>query len=116
MPTLLIQGQSRHLKHDQNHLDTYIGMMDFAGTGPKDTTCRQCSHWFSRNAGLSHPKPHRYSPYSGDVKELLPHRCDKYQETRTVLTGCIPHDTPSCRHFEWNDSPPEITKERPQKS
>jgi hypothetical protein len=58
------------------------GMAHFAGTGPAGLTCGDCFFW---QAIPRSPRQH----------------CAKYRElVRKGPLQAIPHNTPSCRHFE----------------
>ena len=85
--------------------ETVPGMAHWAGTGPENTTCRQCLHW---NRGL---KPDYYRG-GFQASMLKPAPCDKYRRMMNDAPGpAIEHYIPSCRHFEPNEKPPKAYHE-----
>jgi hypothetical protein len=86
---------------------TPAGMAHWAGSGPPGTTCRECCSWASVG------KWREEGP--GGSGEPLPSRCRKYKALgmTKVFGPAIPHDTPSCKHFEAAPKPQPL--KRPQK-
>lgn len=79
---------------------SYPGMAHFAGTGPKQTTCRECIFW-------AHDQ-YDYAAKGGKLRGLIkPARCKRYQQLTGQQGAKIPDDAMSCRHFERVDLVPE---------
>lgn len=76
---------------------TPSGMAHWATTGPKGTTCRECTNF---------EKP-EYKDDMLRVSKCRMYRVLSYREGKPV-----PHETPSCKFFEWNDNPPPIMKKK----
>jgi hypothetical protein len=71
--------------------ETHPGMAHFAGTGPQQKTCRECSFW-----------DHGENDYraSGNYRGLIkPARCRKFRALMNVDGARIPDETAACRHF-----------------
>jgi hypothetical protein len=77
---------------------TVAGMAHFGGTGPADTTCRQCEFW-------------KHVGYLRATQEPEDVACDKFLRMMALTSGPrIPHGQPSCKFFSPADDPPEILK------
>jgi len=88
---------STHL--DQARSKTIIGQAHFAGTGPKNTTCRGCEKWVNNG----------YYAKSGGGK-LKPGQCLKYTELMNQVKKSVPHNAVSCRYYEKSeDKLPPLT-------
>lgn len=80
---------------------TPTGMAHWAGTGPKGTTCRECSLYVFN--GYASGKTGK-----GGVLKNGP--CQRYLDSMSGTPKRIPFDTPSCKYFEQNDNPPSAFK------
>lgn len=106
-----------NLTHSENLegvCGTNLGQAHFANTGPAGKTCRECSHWGRFGEG-SHGKKIPIDPvYSGSHSDDLMHLnsapCNYRIANKSDLY--VPHDSGSCRFFEFNQSAPPATRER----
>ncbi len=84
---------------------TWPGMAHFAGTGPKNKTCRECIYW--SNCGADPGYYSRSGKHRGVIK---PRSCAKYRTMMSNNIGpAVPHNALACKHFELDDTPPTIT-------
>lgn len=91
-------------EHDAMVAKTPPGMAHWAGTGPKNTTCRECiSYQFngykSKRGGIS----------GGALKLGI---CNKYLSMMKMTGSKVPFETPSCKYFELNKQAPPIIDPR----
>lgn len=88
---------------------TVPGMASWGGEGPAGTTCRECMHWKFEARNGYFAASHETRPRS--IKD---HRCDKaVRMLQQPLAPKIHHGQPSCKYFERNNAPPDVT--RPEK-
>jgi hypothetical protein len=78
---------------------SFPGMAHFAGTGPDNMTCRQCSNW-EHHAYDYHSK---IGKYHGLIK---PAPCRKFRAITGKVGDAVPDSASACRYFEWNVSHP----------
>lgn len=76
---------------------TPAGMAHWATTGPKGTTCRECSNF---------EKPE----YKDNM--LRASKCRMYRVLSYREGKAVPHDTPSCKFFERSENPPPTMKKK----
>jgi hypothetical protein len=83
------------------------GMAHWAGTGPRDATCRECVSW--RATGKW------FSEGPGSSGAPMPARCTAYRTLGMLRSfgPAVPHDTPSCKVFVRTTKPQPI--KRPEK-
>ena len=83
---------------------TPAGMAHWAGSGPLDTTCRECRFWAAMG------KWREEGPGGSGLP--LPSRCRKYKALGMLKKygPPIPHDTPSCKHFEATAKPQPLKR------
>jgi hypothetical protein len=77
---------------------TYPGMAHFAGSGPPQKTCRECSFW-----------DHGHHDYRAAGKQrglIKPARCRKFRALMNAVGAKIPDDAAACRHFDQADPVP----------
>lgn len=84
---------------------TWPGMAHFAGTGPKQTTCRECLRW-----GVPGDDPGYYARTGKHHGEVKPRPCSKYRELMNGSIGpAVPPTAGSCKYFELNREPPKLS-------
>lgn len=98
---------SMHLTRPNPKLAEYVsrtpaGMAYWAGTGPKNSTCRECTFF-------DHAKRY-YAKRGMNGGSLKPARCTKYSALCSQAGGLIPHATPACKYFEAATAAPPITE------
>lgn len=93
---------------------TSSGMANWAGTGPANTSCRQCMFWAAK-PGYVLTTVKRFLRLSDGA--LSPRRCQKYTSMMQGVRGdCVPSDTPACNRFAINrDAPPVKLPPKPVK-
>ena len=79
---------------------THQGQAHFGGTGPKGKTCRECIHWCTF-PGLM---PAYYGRQRGF--EVKGQACREFGRLMQREGPAVPHDAPSCKHFQLSDDPP----------
>jgi hypothetical protein len=81
------------------------GMAHWAGTGPRGTTCRECRHWMTTGKWQMEAGP----AGGGDP---LPSRCRRYRSLgmHRRFGPPLPHDTPSCQHFDPSEKPQPLAR------
>lgn len=91
------------LEFENRAARTPPGMAFWAGTGPKDTTCRECILYVLNG----------YTSFkSGKGGTLRNGTCKRYSDSMSGAPQRIPFDTPSCKYFEANPTPPSIVDQR----
>lgn len=83
---------------------TAPGMAHWAGSGPTGTTCRECAHWTGCGGEVGY-----YSKKGGGGGVIKPRKCAQYRKMMTEAGPGVPHETPSCKYFAVNATPPTIT-------
>lgn len=83
---------------------TPSGMAYWAGTGPPQTTCRECA--FYQFNGY---KSNRGNYRGGSLKMEI---CNKYLAMMGTNGSKVPFETPSCKYFELNKQIPPIIDPR----
>ncbi|BEV47318.1 hypothetical protein CRBSH125_35010 [Afipia carboxidovorans] len=79
---------------------TPSGMAFWSGTGPGNTTCRECVFF-----------DHQHSYYAKKGiggGSLKPAKCKKFKALAQSSGGAVPHDTRSCKYFEPAPVPPPV--------
>jgi len=91
-------------QHDEMVAKTPPGMAYWAGTGPAQTTCRECAFYefkgYKSNRGI-----HR----GGTLKMGI---CNKYLSMMQRAGSKVPFETPSCKYFELSKQIPSIIDPR----
>lgn len=112
--TLLIASKNLTKAHgelQQNISQTYAGMAHFAGTGPRNASCRGCAHWIYSEAERL---VFRRDP---DTKVLKLRRCHKFQRmTQCENARAVPHFALACRHYDPDDRAPPAYPEKREKN
>ncbi|PHP66533.1 hypothetical protein CSC94_12640 [Zhengella mangrovi] len=100
-PHMTMEAQMQPIK------DTFLGMAHIAGTGPKQSTCRECAYWFPTDATRNRGK----YLYSGDGEQmhLQPARCNKPIANKADRR--VPPCAKACRLFEPNEDAPALVRE-----
>ncbi len=90
-------------KHDEMVAKTPVGMAFWAGTGPAHTTCRTCL--FYTFSGYKSARGNK-----GGILKLG--KCKEYIRLTNVDSHKIPYETPSCKSYQDNPTPPAIIDPR----
>jgi hypothetical protein len=92
---------------ETQRMRTWPGMAHFAGTGPKNQTCRQCSLW-----GLPEDPREDYFSVNGKHHGVIKSRsCAKYKALMQDAIGpAIPYYALACKYFDKNPKPPAIKR------
>lgn len=96
---------SLHLTQPNPDLEKLIaatpaGMAFWSGTGPGNTTCRECIFFDHQNS--------YYAKKGINGGALKPARCKKFKALAQADGGSVPHGTRSCKYFEPNPVPPPV--------
>lgn len=78
------------------YVQTYPGMMAWAGTGPENKTCRECESY--RGRGF-------YSVNGKHRGGLKPGTCAKFARYMGHKGPSFPHHAKSCNKFEQSTTP-----------
>ncbi len=88
---------------DEKVAKTPVGMAFWAGTGPAMMTCRTCLHYTFNG----------YKSARGNKGGMLKNGpCKEFIRLTNVDTHKIPHETPSCKFYKENKTPPTIIDSR----
>jgi hypothetical protein len=74
-------------------------MAHWGGSGPKQKTCRQCTHW-------------QFDGYRGYDDMLKPAPCAKFLAMMNVAAGPrVPPQARACKYFEEKSAPPSLRRD-----
>jgi hypothetical protein len=96
----VISGLTAHLTGprpiDALAVETHPGQAQWAGTGPRGRTCRECVFWRGDDGRGD------YYNFGG----IKPRRCARFRDLTMRKGQPVVHHAPACRHFEINPDPP----------
>ena len=80
------------------------GMAHWAGSGPPGTSCRECTHWIATGKWTGEGPGGSGEPFDA--------RCRKYKLLGMLkkFGPPLPHQTPSCKHFEAAKKPQPLKR------
>lgn len=84
--------------------DTPPGMAHWTGTGPDNTTCRECAHFGREGRYIADSPKHAKG-------ELKPAHCNKYWQLMRGKGPKIKPSLASCKHFEAREGPEPLYKQ-----
>lgn len=104
MTSVKIKPKSYPTRRSPDGVLTPAGMAHWAGTGPLGTTCRECRYWAATGKWTTEAGP-------AGGGNPLPSRCRRYKQLGMVKVSGppLPHDTPSCKHFEASPKPQPLS-------
>ena len=110
-----------NLTKEPNHAglaETYLGMANIAGTGPKGKTCRECVHWCRdlpmRTGDTQRRKGHLHLGWITNHGELRRAYCN--YPIAGKAHNLYPHKAKACSLFEQSENPPLIVKPKKEKA
>ncbi len=91
---------------------TYLGQAHFAGTGPENTTCRQCVHWGNKTQA-GEWRGFDYADDGMGMMALEPAKC--HYPIMNKAARRVPPQAGSCAFYSERFDPPDLVRKRRRK-